>query len=34
MVLRQIDESGGPARGASVIAGWDTDCNKLVRDNA
>jgi hypothetical protein len=38
MVMRQNNEGGGPAPGcplgASVIAYWNTDRNKLVRDDA
>ncbi|MEJ0015907.1 MAG: ABC transporter ATP-binding protein [Acetobacteraceae bacterium] len=38
MVIRQNDEGGGPVaglgHGASVIASWDMDRNKLVRDDA
>jgi ABC-type Fe3+/spermidine/putrescine transport system ATPase subunit len=38
IVLRQNDEGGGPVtglnQGAAVIASWDSDRNKLVRDDA
>ena len=38
MVMRQHDEGGGPvvglAHGASVTTSWNTDRNKLVRDDA